>query len=291
MANARELKNRIKSVGNTGKITRTMELVASAKMRKAQLAAEASRPYAEGLFELVAKLSAALGDSEISHPLMEHREVRKVAVLVVTSDRGLCGAFNSNLVRRATQRIKHHREQGREVAVHALGKKAGSTLRFLGYNPVANHQKLIDPARYEPAQEIIVPLMEAFTAGEVDHVEIVYSRFESAARFGPDHLTLLPAGGQELSEVAPASAGDVLFSPEPDELLSSVIPRTVSMAFFSCLQQTGAGEHAARRMAMKNATDAAKDLKKLLSRSYNRARQGKITQEIAEIVGAVEAMA
>jgi F-type H+-transporting ATPase subunit gamma len=290
MANARELKNRIKSVGNTGKITRTMELVASAKMRKAQLAAEASRPYAEGLFALVAKLSAALGESDIRHPLMEHRDIKRVAILVVTSDRGLCGAFNSNLVRRATQRIKHHRAQGREVAVHALGKKASSTLRFLGYQPVANHQKLIDPARYERSQEIIKPLMEAFEAGEVDHVEIVYSRFESAARFGPDHLTLLPAGGQELSDAAPAGAGDVLFSPGPEELLGTVIPRTVSMAFFSALLQTGAGEHAARRVAMKNATDAAKDLKKLLNRSYNRARQGKTPQKTAEFVGAGGAM-
>ena len=291
MANARELKKRIKSVGNTGKITRTMELVASAKMKKAQEAAEAARPYAEGLAELVATLSAAIGEAEYSHPLMEKREIKNVALLVATSDRGLCGAYNTNLVREATNRIKFHADQGRNVEVHALAKKGGSTLKFLGHEPVAIHQKLVDPARYEASQEVIAPLIRKFEEGEIDAVEIIYCRFESPARFGPQEMTLLPAGGELIEGAEANTSADVIFSPDAETLLGNIIPQTVSMAFFSCLLQTAAGEHAARRAAMKNATDAAKDLKKLFSRSYNRARQGKITQEIAEIVGAVEAMA
>jgi len=298
MANTRELRNRRRSVQNTRKITRTMELVASAKMKKAQDAADASRPYAEGLAELVARLAEAGGAGD-GHPLMAHRPVQKVALLIATSDRGLCGAFNANLIRHAMDRRKAHRDEGREVEVITLGKKANSTLRFLGVEVDASHSKLMDAPRFTQAQEILEPLLERFVAGEIDHVEVVYSRFESVARMHPDDTVILPAGGDAehaaseagADDAASTIAPDFIYEPSAQELLDALIPQTVKTAFFSTLLQTSAGEHAARRTAMKNATDAAGDMIKTLTRSYNRARQGKITQEIAEIVGAVEAMA
>ncbi len=297
MANARELLKRKKSVSSTAKITRTMELVASAKMKKAQDAAAASRPYAEGLTNLVARLSGT--GSEITHPLMEKREVKNVVVLVVTSDRGLCGAFNSNIVRDAMKCIGAHEAAGSKVTVIAVAKKAASTIRFFGGNVDATHSGIVDAPRYEQAQEIIEPIMEQYIAGDVDQVDIVYTRFETAARQYPASMTLLPAGStDETNEEKKTEedsttgwASDFMYNPSPEQLLEALIPQTVRTTFFSTLLQTSAGEHAARRVAMKNATDAASDLAKLLNRIYNRARQTKITQEIAEIVGAVEAMA
>ena len=292
MANARDLLKRKKSVQNTRKITRTMELVASAKMKKAQDAAMASRPYAEALAALVARLADAAGG--LDHALMTQRPVKNVAVLVATSDRGLCGAFNSNIIKMATQRIDEHKEQVHQVQVVSLGKKVASTMNFLGYQVDAAHQGLMDAPKYDQAQAVVAPIIESFLKGEIDKVEVVYARFESAARIKPDAITLLPAGGavEEAVEGADASGlnDDFSFHPSPAELLDAIIPQAVKTSFFSTLLQTSAGEHAARRMAMKNATDAAGDLIKQLNRDYNRARQGKITQEIAEIVGAVSAM-
>jgi F-type H+-transporting ATPase subunit gamma len=293
MANARELLKRRKSASNTRKITRTMELVASAKLKKAQEAADAARPYAEGLAELVGKLAAVVGDGEDSgHPLMAQRTFKKTLLLLACSDRGLCGAFNANLIRLTTDRAKELQAADIGVDIVCLGKKAGSTLRYLGFEPIAVHQGLIDAPEYSKAQELIEPMMEQFLTGDYDAVEIVYSRFISAARQVPDCIGLLPAGGAQGEEAAADSGADsdYIFHPDARSLLDSLIPQTVKTAFFSALLQTSAGEHSARRLAMKNATDAAGDLIKLLSRQYNRARQGKITQEIAEIVGAVEAM-
>jgi F-type H+-transporting ATPase subunit gamma len=180
--------------------------------------------------------------------------------------------------------------------VVTLGKKANSSLRFLGVDVGDGHTGIMDAPAYAQAQAIIEPLMARFLAGDVDLVEVVYSRFESAARQRPDLVAVLPAGGVEQGQdqAAAASAGgsdDFLYHPDPATLLTELIPQTVKTAFFSTLLQTSAGEHAARRVAMKNATDAAGDIIKSLNSRYNRARQGKITQEIAEIVGAVEAMA
>lgn len=287
MANARDLRKRRKSAQNTRKITKTMELVASAKLKKAQQAAEASRPYAEGLSNLVAQLSA---DAEgTAHPLMARRSPKTVALLLACSDRGLCGAFNSNLIRKAIERYKEHVAAGRTVEVVCLGKKAVSTLRFAKITVAGSHNRLMDAPKYAASTAVIQPYMDRFAAGQVDLVEVVYSRYLSAVRQVPDCIGVLPAGGTAKS--AGHSKGvDYMYHPGAAQILEKLIPETVKTAFYSTLLQTAAGEHAARRMAMKNATDAAGDLIKGLTRDYNRARQGKITQEIAEIVGAVEAM-
>jgi F-type H+-transporting ATPase subunit gamma len=265
-----------------------MELVASAKLKKAQDAAIAARPYAEGLVSLLSEIAAAGGG--VSHPLMDKRPVKKVIILVACSDRGLCGAYNANLVGAAIARRNEHRKTGREVAFVALAKKAASTLEFNQLPVQERHSGLIGETRYAKVEPIAAQLMHQFLKKDVDLVEVVYSRFITATRQTPDSLTLLPAGG---APAALSSKGrpDYEFLPEPEELLASLIPQTVKTALFSCLLQTSAGEHAARRVAMKNATDAATDMVKSLGTIYNRGRQGKITQEIAEITGAVEAMA
>ncbi len=299
MANLRDLRKRRKSTANTRKITRTMELVASAKLKKAQDAAAASRPYAEGLRELVAQISAAAGSGS-AHALMKARpEGKKVAILLASSDRGLAGAFNANLVMKAIQRAKVHQAAGRTVEFVALGKKGGSTLGFFGYTPTETHTGIVGATQYHHADKVAGPVIQRFLKGQVDIVEVVYARFISAARQVPDSYVMLPVGAD-----APADASakdspkkvakpnfDYIYIPEPEELLAAIIPLTVTTALFSALLQTTAAEHAARRVAMKNATDAAADMVKAISGAYNRGRQGKITQEIAEIVGAVEAMA
>ena len=290
MANLRDLRRRRKSVANTKKITRTMELVASAKMKKAQDAASASRPYADALRELVASLSAAASSDE-AHPLMARRAVKRVAILVCTSDRGLAGAFNANLVAKAVERAAEHRAQGRQVEFVALGKKAASTLAFSGNKPTAVHTGIMDRPKYVQAQRLADEAIAAFASGRADLVEVVYSRFVSAARQQADGLVLLPAGGAGEGKPAAKANGAVIFHPDAATLLAELIPQTVKTALFSALLQTSAGEHTARRAAMKNATDAASDMGRDLTIAYNRGRQGKITQEIAEIVGAVEAMA
>lgn len=298
MANLRDLRKRRKGAANTKKITRTMELVSSAKLKKAQDAAAASRPYADGLRQLVSELSAAAGRG-VSHPLMTQRPVKTVRIYLACSDRGLAGAFNANLVGLGLQRAKHYQAQGAKVEFVALSKKAASTLRFNGVTPVEAHSGMVGATKYAQAEPVAADAMAKFLGKQCDVVEVVYSRFISAVRQVPDTLTLLPAGGEDLSVAknAAKSAGKLTaspvyeFIPEPEELLAALVPQMIKTALFSALLQTSAAEHAARRIAMKNASDAATDMVKILGGKYNRGRQSKITQEIAEITGAVEAMA
>ena len=294
MANLRDIRKRRKGASNTRKITRTMELVASAKLKKAQDAAAASRPYADGLRDLLNTIAGATGGKSAPHALMVSRPVKKVVILLATADRGLCGAFNTNLISTAIARAKHHEAQGRAVEIIAIGKKAASTLSFLGRPVKESHVGVTSAPSFAKAEKIANDVVKRFAAGAFDQVEVVYSRFVSSARQVPDLYTMLPAGQDGMKADASAKAGPkigFIYEPEPDELLASLIPLTVRAGLFSALLQTNASEHAARRVAMKNASDAARDMVKALSSAYNRGRQGKITQEIAEITGAVEAMA
>ncbi len=289
MANLRDIRKRRRSAGNTRKITRTMELVASAKLKKAQDAAAASRPYADALLEMVGNLSGGL-----SHPLMKTRPINSVVIVVCAADRGLCGSFNTNLVDLAMKRGNEHLRQGREVQFVCIGKKAASTLAFLGSEVAQSHSGIAGKPQLAKVVPIANALMDDFLAAKVDLVEVVYARFVSASRQMPDQLVLLPAGGADSAAGAkPAKAGstDFITIPSPEELVAVIIPTMVRTVLYSAVLQTTAGEHSARRIAMKNASDAAGDMVKALTTVYNRGRQGKITQEIAEIVGAVEAMA
>jgi F-type H+-transporting ATPase subunit gamma len=296
MANLRDLRKRRKGAANTKKITRTMELVSSAKLKKAQDAAAASRPYAEGLRQLMSELAAAAGG--VSHPLMAKRAPKVVRILLACSDRGLAGAFNANLAALALKRAAEHRAKGYTVEFVALSKKAASTLRFNGMTPVSAHSGIIGATKYAQAEPLADDAIQRFLDKKVDVVEVVYSRFISAARQVPDLLMLLPAGGDAAAPAATPVATTVAghkpqyeFIPDAEDLLTALVPQVIKTALFSAMLQTSAAEHAARRVAMKNATDAANDMVKALGGAYNRGRQAKITQEIAEITGAVEAMA
>lgn len=291
MANLRDIRKRRRSAASTRKITRTMELVASSKLLKAQQAATASRPFAEGLREMLGGIRAAVGD-ELRHPLLAARPVKRVLVMVAASDRGLCGAFNINLVARALERRAHHAKSGATCDFIALSKKAAAALLFNDVEPSAKHTGLVGQPRWAKVEPVAQGAIDGFLGGRYDLVEVVYARFISAARQFPDHLTLLPAGAGDLQATpAPGARPQYEFLPDPKTLMDDLIPRTVKAALYSALLQTSAAEHVARRIAMKNATDAAGDMVRILTGTYNRGRQAKITQEIAEIVGAVEAMA
>jgi F-type H+-transporting ATPase subunit gamma len=299
MANLKDIRKRRKGAQNTKKITRTMELVSSAKFRKAMDAALAARPYAEELRQLIARI-AQRGGKGLSHPLLKSRPVKTVVIAVATSDRGLCGAFNANLVNVALKLAKEQEALGRKVRFIALGKKAASALAFAGYTAEATHAKLVGGnLKYGQMEAMANGLIQDFVDGKSDLVYVVFSRFLTQNRQEPTASPMLPAGvaleaGTKNNEPVKLNAeakSDFIYEPEPEHLFALLIPQMVRFFLFSALLQTTASEHAARRIAMKNATDAASDMIKSLTTAYNRGRQGKITQEIAEITGAVEAMA
>jgi F-type H+-transporting ATPase subunit gamma len=302
MANLKDIRKRRKGATNTKKITRTMELVSSAKLRKAQDAAVAARPYAEELRELVLRI-AERGGKNISHPLLKERQVKNVLIAVATSDRGLCGAFNANLVNTALKLAKEQEALGRKVRFVALSKKAASGIAFAGYPVEQAHSKLVGGnLKYDQTEKMANAVIQDFVDGKSDLVYVVFSRFFSPNRQQPTASAMLPAGyasdkSGTTDAVGTATAarraiqGEFIYEPESNELFAILIPQMVRFFLFSALLQTTASEHAARRIAMKNATDAASDMIKALTTAYNRGRQGKITQEIAEITGAVEAMA
>jgi F-type H+-transporting ATPase subunit gamma len=296
MANLKDIRKRRKGVTNTKKITRTMELVASAKFRKAQDAAMAARPYAEELRNLILRIAERSGKS-LTHPLLKERSsVKTVLIAVATSDRGLCGAFNANLVNVALKLAKEQEALGRKVRFVSLAKKAASGLAFAGYEVEAAHTKLIGGSlKFDQMERMANALIKDFTDGKSDLVYVVFSRFLTQSRQEPTAAPMLPAAvaAEKVSEKVGIKTlkGDFVYEPEAEELFAALIPQMVRFYMYSTLLQTTASEHAARRIAMKNATDAATDMIKALNTAYNRGRQGKITQEIAEITGAVEAMA
>jgi F-type H+-transporting ATPase subunit gamma len=299
MANPRALLKRRGSVTNTRKITKTMEMVATARLAKAHQAAVAARPYARGLEALIADLAAAA--EGFSNPLLGARKnPKRAAVVVMTSDRGLCAAFNSNIVRKAAE--LHGEIAGRGLAVEyvAHGRKAAGALRRHGWQTAKSYAGVSDKPAYARAAEIAEALIARFLAGEIDEAHVVYSSFASRTAQVPTAVRLLPMaaptavagagakpeGGSQAVTVRHAW---YLFHPGAGAILGAVLPLAVKNAVFSAMLETCAGEHSARRLAMKNATDAADDMIGSLTRAYNRARQYKLTQEIAEIVGGVEA--
>jgi F-type H+-transporting ATPase subunit gamma len=292
MANLRDIRKRRKGAANTRKITRTMELVSSAKLKKAQDAANASYPFARTVYQLLHALSDAISSGD-RHPLMKERPVKRVAIYLMASDRGLCGSFNANLVAKAIERAKHHRALGREVRFIALGKKGAGNLVFMGEAVHATHTGIVGNAQcFDAVEKLAEESISGFLAGDVDLVEVVFARFISAGKQEQRAVTILPAGGGDgHAEAAKGPKPDYIFNEEPEVLFSVLVPRAVKAEFYAYALQTTAAEHAARRVAMKNASDAAADMVKSLNLVYNRGRQGKITQEIAEITGAVEAMA
>ena len=291
MAQTRELKRRIRSIKKTRQITKTMEMVSTSKLKRASDRVHAARPYAERLAEVIARLM----DPELRerYPLLRKPEsVRKAAVVLITSNRGLAGAFNVNLIREARRVMDRVRASGAEVELHAVGRKGIGFFRFQKQAMATSRIDITDRPSSDDAFSVIDPLRERFENGELDEVYVVYAQFRSALSTPPGVIKVLPIEPAETE--AAEEKGKYLhnyeLSPSGDQILSQILPLYVRNTMYRALVETAAAEHGARRTAMKNATDNAGDMLDLLNRTYNRARQAQITQEIAEIVGGAAAL-
>ena len=285
MAKGRELKGRIKSVENTRKITRTMEMVATSKMKRAQDRVQAARPYANSLAEVIASLySPELAER---FPLLRQpAKVNKAAVILLTSNRGLAGGFNSNLIRESRNLLRRLDGEGVDTQLHVVGKKGLGYFKYINRQVTSSRIDITDRPTAENASEIVNTLIDQFVSGAIDAVFIVYAKFNSALSTPPTSQQILPVTPPEKKGPLP----DYLLHPSADAILAELLPLYVRNSVYRALVETVAGEQSARRTAMKNATDNAGDILNVLRRTYNRARQAQITQEIAEIVGGSAAL-
>jgi F-type H+-transporting ATPase subunit gamma len=285
MAKGRELKGRIKSVENTRKITRTMEMVATSKMKRAQDRVVAARPFANSLAEVIANLYTP--ELAEAFPLLRQpASTSKAAVIVLTSNRGLAGAFNANLLKEARALLGKLKEQNVEPELHVIGKKGVGYFRYVGRAIASSRVDISDRPTAENASEIVDDLIRRFAAGEIDAVYIVYAKFQSALSTPPSTQMILPVTPPERTGVQP----DYILLPSAEVILTQLLPSYVRNSVYRALVETVAGEQGARRTAMKNATDNAGEMLNVLRRTFNRARQAQITQEIAEIVGGAAAL-
>ncbi|MGH7498325.1 MAG: ATP synthase F1 subunit gamma [Gemmatimonadales bacterium] len=291
MAKSRQLKGRIRSVQNTRKITKTMELVATSKLKRAQDRVLAARPYAEALREVISDLvTSELADQ---FPLLRRPPPpakggpRRAAVILLTSNRGLAGGFNANLIKEARRRIEALEGEGYEVELTGIGKKGIGFFKYLGRTLAAERIDVGDKPTADHAAEIVAPLLEAYAAGHLASVDLVQARFLSALQTPPATVRILPV---ETPAGRAGSGRDYLLAPSAEAILAQLLPLYVRNAVYRGLVETAAAEHGARRTAMKNATDNAGEILELLKRTYNRQRQAQITQEIAEIVGGAAAL-
>jgi F-type H+-transporting ATPase subunit gamma len=290
MAKTREIKKRIKAVGNIGRITKTMQMIATSKFAKAQAAATATKPYTEALFGLVTELAATAGD--MSHPLITGPSQKKdgagTVTLVITSDRGLAGPYNGSVLRTAMHHLREGgKTAGAEGKVEVVGKKGNSFLKYNAVPVAQQHTHFGDKPTFDKVSALAQGYMDRFIAGEISGVNVVSMRFISAGRQVPEVTQLLPLKPVAKSKTdAPATGTKLVyeFSPEGEELLARLLPETVKATLFQIFNDAVVSEHVARMIAMKSATDASKKARKLLTRDYNRARQAQITTELSEII-------
>jgi F-type H+-transporting ATPase subunit gamma len=294
MAKSRQLKGRIRSVQNTRKITKTMELVATSKLKRAQDRVLAARPYAEALRQVLADLFTP--DLADRFPLLRQPALpgrggpRRAAVILLTSNRGLAGGFNSNLIKEARRRIESLEEQGYLVELFGVGKKGIGFFKYLGRKLALERTDIGDRPTADHAGEIVEPLIEAFALGVLASVDLVQARFLSALQTPPATIRILPVDAPAGAGGAVGQSRNYILAPSAEAILEKLLPLYVRNAVYRGLVETAAAEHGARRTAMKNATDNAGEILELLKRTYNRQRQAQITQEIAEIVGGAAAL-
>src|SRR4051795_1661183 len=298
MATVQELRTRVRAITNTRKLTKAMELVASARLRRSQQRIEAMRPYADRMLELMAGVSQAAGAVRL--PLLERREqVSRVAIVLVTADRGLAGGFNAQVIRRSLALMREHQGQGREVVWFSTGRKASSTLRFRRMNVSQSWTGFSERPAYTDAQAIAHAVAEAYTSGDVDTVYVVYNAFVSALTQKVTVRELLPVptdlleGSDDDSQEEREQIGnpDFIYEPEPAEILARLLPVYVETELYRALLESAASEQGARMTAMRNASKAAGELIDSLTLAMNRARQAEITQEILEVIAGADALA
>jgi F-type H+-transporting ATPase subunit gamma len=295
MASLQDIRRRITSVRNTRKITKALELVAGARLRRAQTRIEEMRPYADRMQELMIGTARA-ASSFRNLALMQRRDVQRVGILVFTGDRGLAGPFNGQVLRRAFELERSERGDGHEVAWTVVGRKGGSTLRFRRYDVAAHWEGFVDKPTYHDAQAVAHRLAEMYTEKEVDQVVIVYNKFVSPLVQKATVTELLPIpehvleAGEEEEEHARATRGDFIYEPEPEEILERLLPVYLETEIYRALLESAASFLAAQMTAMRNASKNANELIDRLTLAMNRARQAEITQEILEVVAGADAL-
>jgi F-type H+-transporting ATPase subunit gamma len=289
-AKYRQWQRRIGSIQSTIKITRAMELVAASRIVKAQNRLVQARPYAQRIQQAIRELA---GITEVEHefPLLKPRdEIRTSGILIITSDRGLAGAYNSNVIRVGVNLLKQAEQKGQATRIHVVGRKGLSYFRFRGYQLASQTTGISDTPQFQDAETLGDRLVKEFIAGELDEVRVAYTDFRSAGSQIATSTRILPISREEVA----AAKGEINplyeFEPEPAAILSLLLPRYVNTVIFACLLESSASEHAARRRAMKAATDSGEDLIKVYTRIANRERQAEITSEIMEVVGGAEAL-
>jgi F-type H+-transporting ATPase subunit gamma len=290
MGKTREIKKRMKAVANIRRITKTMQMIATAKFSVANQRATSSKPYAQSIFDLVGQLSSAAGDVE--HPLMlAPSPGAKPLTLVITSDRGLCGPYNGSILRTMMGHLREHPEAG-AGAIELVGKKGAGFLKF-NRIPVSQTHVFGDKPRYEDVERLALEYIERYSRGEIGPVRVVSMRFISAGRQTPEITSLLPFSAPAKTVAGEGAGGTVPlyeFSPSAGELLGALLPAAIKSVLFQLFNEAVVSEHVARMIAMKAATDNAGKMGKSLSRKYNRARQAQITTELTEIISGAAAL-
>ncbi|MGB1171069.1 MAG: ATP synthase F1 subunit gamma [Flavobacteriaceae bacterium] len=283
MANLKEIRNRIASVSSTMQITSAMKMVSAAKLKKAQDAITAMRPYSDKLTELIQNLSGSI-DGDTPNPYTQVRPVKKVLLVAITSNRGLCGGFNSSIIKGIQQYITEHSNE--DVQLLTLGKK-GNDILSKNNTLFGNNNTIFDDLTYTNAAGIAQEFMDAFANQQFDAVKVVYNRFKNAATQIVTTETLLPVVATEQSS---SSGGDYIFEPTQEAIVNELLPKSIKMQLFKALRDSFASEHGARMTAMHKATDNATEMRDQLKLTYNKARQAAITNEILEIVAGAEAL-
>lgn len=284
MANLKEIRNRISSVSSTMQITSAMKMVSAAKLKKAQDAITAMRPYAEKLTELLQNVSSTL-EGDIGGEYTSQREIKKVLVVAITSNRGLCGAFNTNVIKQVKGIAENY--QGKQVDIFSIGKKGNDILRKTN-TVVENKSEIFDELTFERVSQIAEDLTDKFVSGEYDKIELVYNQFKNAATQNLQIEQFLPLA--PITSTTSTDSTDYIFEPTKEEIVLTLIPKSLKTQLYKAIRDSFASEHGARMTAMHKATDNATELRNQLKLTYNKARQAAITNEILEIVGGAEAL-
>lgn len=288
MAGAKEIRSKIASIKNTQKITRAMEMVAASKMRKTQDRMRASKPYATKIYNVVRHIARAT--SEYRHPFMENREIKRIGVIVVTSDRGLCGGLNSNLLRETIRVLRQWQHEGKEIDLCVVGRKGQAFFRRVGGRVIASIDQLGDKPGVKDLIGAVKVMLDAFYQGEIDALHVVYNEFVNTMTQRPTVKQLLPLPKAEEESKELGHHWDYIYEPDAKELLDALLERYIELQVYQAVVENIACEQAAKMIAMKSATDNAGDLIKEFQLAYNKARQAAITQELAEIVGGADAL-
>ncbi len=288
MAGAKEIRTKIASIKNTQKITRAMEMVAASKMRKTQERMRASKPYATKIYDVVKHIARA--NSEYRHPFMTQRDIKRIGMIVVSSDRGLCGGLNANLLRETISTMRDWQSANKEIDLCLIGRKGQAFFKRVGGNIIASVEQLGDTPGIKDLIGIVKVMLDAFYQGEIDALHVVYNEFVNTMTQKPVVKQLLPLPKAEEDNKSLAHHWDYIYEPDAKELLDALLERYIELQVYQAVVENIACEQAAKMIAMKSATDNAGELIKEFQLAYNKARQAAITQELAEIVGGAAAL-